>query len=48
MVIVPLELMVANRRNGFTGMGWIGSVKVTPLGTVLIIRSSRVWHLLKK
>lgn len=44
MVIVPFELMVANSFDGFTAMGWIGSVRVTPWGTVLIIRSSRLWQ----
>lgn len=42
MVIVPFELIVANSLEGFTAIGWIGSVRVTPLGTVLIIRSSSV------
>jgi hypothetical protein len=43
-VIVPFELIVANSLEGFTAMGWIGSVRVTLLGTVLIIRSSSVVH----
>ncbi len=47
-VIVPFSLIVANILEGFTWMISIGSVSVTALGTVLIMRSNNTPQVSRK